>query len=62
MVCGPASAPSAMSSVRSSRIRLMVVSGVAWGLDRGRLERGSMACQPPLRQAATSWLTRGWLT
>ncbi len=59
---GPASQPSATSSPRRARILATTSGGVAFGLDRGRRDFGSSASQPPARQAATSWLTRGWET
>ena len=54
MECGPASAPYAISSARSATIRSSTAAGVAFGFDRGRLDCGSTAAQPPARHAATS--------
>lgn len=47
MECGPASQPSAISSVRSARILLTIAGGVAFGFVRGRRDLGSRASQPP---------------
>jgi hypothetical protein len=56
---GPASQPSAISSARRARTWSTTSGGVAFGFDRGRLDFGSSAVQPPARHAAISWDTRG---
>ena len=60
MEWGPASQPSAISSVRSAGAPVHDLGAVAFGFDRGRRDFGSRASQPPARQVATSWDTRGW--
>ena len=56
MEWGPASHPSAVRSARRARTLATTSGGVAFGLDRGRRDCGSSACQPPEREGRRATL------